>query len=266
MTIKEVFENKDLIIAQKQNAIKHSDVTTGLISKGSTSKMEGMPSEDISKLNVELVINTCNIIDSHMDCHINGCFKKSTQETKLFYLLQEHEMEFKYIIADSVNDNLTASLKSLKWSDLGYNYKGNTEALVFDSTISKERNEFMFNQYLKGYVLNHSVGMRYIKIFLCINSEEAVYSSEKSNWDNYYPMVVNKEVADDKGYFWAVTEAKFIEGSAVVRGSNQATPTLSVIEQKDIEPSTDTHESKEADNSHNVTLEQKTKISIYNFN
>jgi hypothetical protein len=49
-------------------------------------------------------------------------------------------------------------------------------------------------------------------------------------------MVVNKEVADTKGYFWAVTEAQFIEGSAVVKGSNYVTPVLSITENKqDIE-------------------------------
>ena len=94
----------------------------------------------------------------------------------------------------------------------------------------------MFNQYRKGYVLNHSVGMRYVKIYLCIDSEEASYSSEKANWDKYYSQVVNKDVADEKGYFWAVTEAKVIEGSAVVKGSNCATPVMELEEEKqDIE-------------------------------
>lgn len=49
------------------------------------------------------------------------------------------------------------------------------------------------------------------------------------------PYAVNPEVAEEKGYFWAVTEAKVIEGSAVPIGSNWITPTLSV-ENKDNEP------------------------------
>jgi hypothetical protein len=36
-----------------------------------------------------------------------------------------------------------------------------TEALVFNVEIDKDRNDFMFNQYAKGYVKEHSVGMRY---------------------------------------------------------------------------------------------------------
>ena len=46
-------------------------------------------------------------------------------------------------------------------------------------------------------------------------------------------MAVNKEAGED-GYFWAVLEAKEIEGSAVVRGSCPATPTLSITQPKGI--------------------------------
>lgn len=263
MTVEEVFANKDLIITEKQNTLKRADVFTVLNKEHSTTKMDsGIISNDLQKLNLELAINSCNIIDSHMDCHINGIWNKSINENKLFYLLQEHEMEFRSIIADSVNDNLKASTKVINWSKLGYNYKGNTEVLVFDAEISKSRNEYMFDQYLKGYVLNHSVGMRYIKMFLCINKDDPEYSSERANWDKYYPMVVNKEIADEKGYFWAITEAKFVEGSAVVRGSNQATPTLSIEPSKN---DTQHNIDKEADNSHKVTSMSK-EISIYKFN
>lgn len=102
------------------------------------------------------------------------------------------------------------------------------EVLVYEAEISKSRNEYMFNQYKSGYVLNHSVGMRYIKLFFCYNSEDPAYSQDKENWDKYYPMVLNKGEADKWGYFWAIVEAKNIEGSAVVKGSNFLTPVLSM--------------------------------------
>ena len=102
------------------------------------------------------------------------------------------------------------------------------EVLVYEAVIKKERNEFMFNQYKSGYVLNHSVGMRYVKLFFCYNSDLPEYSSDKQNFDKYYPMILNKDEADKSGYFWAVTEAKNVEASAVVKGSNFLTPVLSV--------------------------------------
>lgn len=100
------------------------------------------------------------------------------------------------------------------------------EVLVYDAVIKKDRNEFMFNQYLKGYVLNHSIGMRYVKLVFCYNSEKPEYTQDKENFDKYYPYVLNKDEVDTYGYFWAILEAKNIEGSAVVKGSNFLTPVL----------------------------------------
>jgi hypothetical protein len=100
------------------------------------------------------------------------------------------------------------------------------EVLIYDVEIKRQRNEFMFNQYKNGYVLNHSVGMRYVKIYFCYNTEDAEYSQDKENWNKYYPILLNPEEADKNGYFWAIVEAKNIEGSAVVKGSNGLTPVL----------------------------------------
>jgi hypothetical protein len=247
--VENVFKNKDLLITQKLNALKRGDVIVGSILKEEANteviKAEGDNVEtiDTNVLNVKAVINTTNVIDSHMDCHIPGLWKKTLSETKLFYLLQEHEMDFDKIIAESVNDDLKAYTQSIAWSKLGQTFEGKTEALIFEAKIKADVNPFMFDLYKRGRVLNHSVGMRYVKIYLCINSNEATYAAEKDNWDKYYTEVANKEIADEKGYFWAVTEAKVIEGSAVVKGSNQYTPTLE-IEAEKTEPSIDTQETE----------------------
>jgi len=232
--IKWLVENKEFLINQKKSSNKHADIiqcSPELVAKSSSNKTESTTSVD-NRLQVKAVINTTGIIDSHMDCHIEGIWTKSLKEQSYMLWLQEHECEFEYIIADSKSDELKASVKTMSWKDLGFNFDGNTQALVFDAKLNKERNEFMYKQYANGWVLNHSVGMRYIKLYLCVDSNEPEYTQEKEAWDKYYPIVVNKEVADQRGYFWAVTEAKIIEGSAVVKGSNYATPTLSVSNKK----------------------------------
>jgi len=89
----------------------------------------------------------------------------------------------------------------------------------------------MFKRYKAGKVTQHSVGMRYVKLQLAIDNKK--YADEYKAWKDYYDMIANKAEVDKAGYFWAVTEAKNIEGSAVVRGSNFATPTTSVQETKD---------------------------------
>lgn len=224
-------KHKHDLVAAKKHSKKESDsiyYTVPLTSeKGEAIKEDVINTESISAIKATVVINTTNLLDSHGDVHIPGLWTKSVRESKGLYLLQEHKMQFDKIIADGVKP----SLKTLTWAELGYpEYKGLTQALVFEAEIKAGRNEFMFNQYLKGYVNNHSVGMQYVNLFLCMNSEDKYYREEKENWDKYILEVANKEDAIDAGYFWAVTEAKIIEGSAVVRGSNYATPTISITE------------------------------------
>ena len=64
---------------------------------------------------------------------------------------------------------------------------------------------------------------------MAVNDED--YGAEFEAWEKYYPMIANKAEADRAGYFWAVTEATEIEGSAVPLGSNSATPTLEAKEE-----------------------------------
>lgn len=227
-------QNKMLLISRKKSTIKYGD---GIVGEVRNVNKEDFENKSIAVTNDQLldgtlvakvVINTTNFMDSHDDVHFPNIWKKSLSETKYLLHLESHEMEFDAIIADG--QDINAYTKNVSWSSLGYDYVGNTQALIFESTVSQKRNPFMYEQYLNGYVKNHSVGMRYVKIEMAINSEEKYYAEEKAIWDKYYPQIANKELADEKGYFFAVTEAKVIEGSAVVRGSNVATPTISITE------------------------------------
>lgn len=241
-------ENKSLLITEKKSSLKKADSISysvpvfnakGDVIKSAPNVLDGQV--DLEEIKVSVVINTTNILDSHGDVHMKGIWNKSLKEQKNLYLLQEHNMDFEHVITDS----LIASAKSYTWTELGFpEFKGNTEALIFDANVLSDRNEFMFEQYVKGYVKNHSVGMMYVNLYLCINSDEKFYREEKDNWDKYIKEVVNQQDAIDLGYFWAVTEAKVIEGSAVLRGSNYATPTLSVTTTQNIEAEPITSSSK----------------------
>ena len=239
-------DNKATLIAQKKHEIKCADPVCafavadreeGEVAKAAAGSVSDLLAKD--KISVRSVINTTNLLDSHGDVHIKGLWKKSIKEQKSLYLLQEHKMTFDHIISDEVR----ASAVRMKWSDLGVDFDGETEALVFDSEVEKVRNPFMFEQYARGYIKNHSVGMRYVQLHLCVNSEEKYYIEEKENWDKYIGEVANKSEAEHQGYFWAVTEAKFVEGSAVPLGSNWITPTQSVKEF--IEPPSGTRKDNE---------------------
>lgn len=235
-TKKELFkylvDNEEYIFDEKKSTMKKADsvsFTMPVIKEFGSSKNIDLLNKDV--LDVVAIINTTNIMDSHKDVHIPGLWDKSLKENKRIKHLQEHIRKFDHIISDK--EDLKAYTKNFTWKELGYDADGITQALVFNSKVRKERNSFMHEQYAKGNVDNHSVGMQYVKLVTCINDEE--YGAQKEAWDKYYPMIINKSEADRYNFFWAVTEAKALEGSAVVDGSNFVTPTQSVknIKQED---------------------------------
>jgi len=229
-----LIENEKTLISQKKAGFKLADgmnlAPTILKSVAKTLKSPGgtSGSED---LKVKAIINTTNVMDSHDDVHINGLWNKSIKDNPGIMHVQEHKSsDFDKIISDG--DDLKASVKNYTWKELGYDMEGETQALVFDSTVKETRNAYMHNQYKNGYVKNHSVGMRYVKLALAINDDsEGIYHD---NWKQYIDIIANKQDAIDQGYFYAVTEAKVIEGSAVPRGSNPFTPTQAIKDEKTI--------------------------------
>jgi len=237
---KHLKDNNHVIVQAKKSADKYADSVSlrlpiDLKHEELAVKSAGVASGlNVDEILVKSAINTTNIFDSHGDVHIPGLWNKSIKEAKNLLLLQEHQMKFDKVISR----NVTASAKMISWSDLGFDYEGKTQALIFESTVSKDDNEFMFNQYLKGNVINHSVGMRYVALSLAINSKDKYFAEEKATWDKYYNDIVNKDDVDAVGYFYAVTEAKCVEGSAVLVGSNQYTPTISITEAVDKDTST----------------------------
>lgn len=256
-------QNKDLILTKKLNALKNADNCLFLggvsVAEEKVNKAASIE-EDSQFLNVKIVANSCGIIDSHLDCHISGLWKKTISENKVNRLLNNHRYDFNSVIADSINDDLKVKTEKVPLKSLGISKDEDTECLICDVKINRKRNAEMFKNYEKGYVLEHSVGMRYVKIVLCVDDESKEFEEEKKAWDKYYKQVINKEVADEKGYFWAVLEAKLIEVSAVVMGSNSFTPVLEEIEPKGIDI-----EEVSAAYSHKSTDNVRESLSITNF-
>lgn len=224
-------ENKHTILAAKKSQDKQADAVLSnfyIDRDGCVVKSFDPAPEDINSLEVTAIINTTNLFDSHEDVHIPGLWKKSIRENKYILHLEVHNRsDFAKIISDAVS----AYTKQYSWRELGYDANGVTEALVFKSIIEKDRNPFMFNQYRRGWVKQHSVGMRYVQLFMAINEpDDKYYREEYEAWEKYFPQIINAEAAEENGYFFAVTEAKVIEGSAVPLGSNWVTPTQSIIE------------------------------------
>ncbi len=179
---------------------------------------------------IKPVINTTNWMDSHHDVHIPKLWNKTVKDAGGRGLhLQEHDMAFDKVCGDEAT--VKCYVQKMQWRELGIKMDGETEALFHEFSYADiyTRNPYMADQYAKGYVKQHSVGMRYVTLFMCMNSEERWAAEYYENWEKYFPMVANQAAADEEGFFWAVTEARKIEGSAVVRGSNPITPTMEIL-------------------------------------
>jgi len=229
-----VVENEEMIIDEKKSSIKYADAfsfNTVSIDKGFDITQKASD-QDATELLVKIAINTTNVIDSHDDMHVKGIWNKSIKErgNKVLHL-QEHKRSFDAVI--SRGEDLKVYAKDTTWNNLGFDLKGDTQALMFDSLVKQDVNEFMFKQYQKGNVTEHSVGMQYVKMATCIDNED--YPVQKENWDKYVVEVANKESLDGRKIFWAVTEAKVIEGSSVLMGSNSFTPTVSTSTKQETE-------------------------------
>jgi len=231
-TKKELFDflilNKETLISQKKSVIKHADGMSFVSIPEKhfnleASKLSNYDPNNEDEIRVKSVINTTNFLDSHGDVHIPGIWNKSIKENSRIMHIQEHKSGCFNMIIASGND-LDVSVKTMSWKSLGYDAMGSSQALIFDSIIKRSRNSYMFDQYKQGFVTNHSVGMRYVKMELAINDKD--YEKEKDFYDKYISQVINSQDAEKKGYFWVITEAKVIEGSAVPMGSNPITPTI----------------------------------------
>lgn len=233
--IKHIISNKTELIALKKSTTKYSDS----ILHSENEKIEAnkiisnFSSDDLANgiIKRSIVGNTYGWMDSHDDVHIKGIFSKSISENKNIFHLHDHL----YQIAAKVGTPIKIYEQNVSLQDLGLNKIGFTTCLLMDSEIKKSYNQMIFDEYYTKQINQHSVGMVYVKLYLCVNDAE--YKEEFANWNNYKGSVINFDKAEENGYFWAVTEAKLKEISCVLLGSNELTPTLN---EKKSEPSIDT--------------------------
>jgi hypothetical protein len=218
--LKWLVENKTRLIKHKKNEFKSTDAfqdsNLGL-SKVYSSKAVDDTDDSITRT---LVLNTYNWMDSHDDVHLDGVFTKSIQENNNILHLHDHE----YKLTAQVGDVLKVYEQKIKLTDLGVDKAGSTTSLMMDTEIKKDYNPLIFSKYKQGKIQQHSVGMYYVKIELAINDPEE--KVEFAAWEKYIGKVLNRDKAEEQGFFFAIPEAKLIEGSAVIRGSNELTPTL----------------------------------------
>lgn len=212
------------IIAIKRGTEKRSDPVC-LQMRGDATKAIGQEQVGIGST-VYAIINTTNYYDSHGDVHIDGIWNVSVkdQRNKLYYIIN-HELEIGKVI--SFPKDTEAYVQPATWTELGLDYTGKTEALIYKVLLTEATNKDALYAIAQRAPIQNSVRMQYIAMTLCIDDSSDDFKQEKANFDKYIDRIANKQDAIEAGYFWAITEAKiYKEGSAVLFGSNDATPVL----------------------------------------
>lgn len=247
-----LISNKSELIQLKKSVTKLSDafLFSDNLKVEANKIITDFRSDDIANgiIKRSIIGNTYGWMDSHDDVHIPGIFTKSISENKNIFHLHDHL----YQIAAKVGTPTRIYEQTVGLGDLGLNKIGYATCLIMDSEIKKSYNAMIFNEYLTKQINQHSVGMIYQKLYLCVNDSE--YKEEFANWNTYKNYVINIDKAEEEGYFWAVTEAKLREISCVLQGSNELTPTLNEKSEavnntsETIEPSKDTQQNKQTIN------------------
>jgi hypothetical protein len=145
------------------------------------------------------------------------------------FSLIKHIRDHEYKLSAEVGDVADIYLQDVSLTDLGLKEKGKTQCVIFETDIRKDYDPVIFDKYRTGKINQHSIGLQYVKIEVAIKDEGD--EKEMDFWNKYYSKIINKEVADQYGFFFVVSEYKLLENSAVLFGSNELTPTISVTEQ-----------------------------------
>jgi len=220
-------ENKSALIAQKKAFKKETDVIVSapeslmIVGKDGTLKAAEPTEENATSWPVKIVGNACYWMDSQRDVLVKDSAKKSIQQRKNII---PHLHDHIHPLDAQVGDVTDIYLEDISLRKLGLNKSGSTQCVIMESNVQKDYNPRVFNLYKTGKVKQHSIGLQYIDIEMAINDEE--YEKEMDFWNKYIDQIINKEEAEEMGYFWVVKEYKLLEISGVLFGANELTPTL----------------------------------------
>lgn len=167
---------------------------------------------------VKLIANTYFFIDNDWDMLIPGCAKKSINDRgpksdanakikhQSDHLLNTKNVVGRFIVLDERQiDGLEVLYGE---SHIPETTKGNDDLVNYQDEIYD----------------NHSIGFIYKNLIWASKDSEDELS--RAAWDEFFPLAINPEKADEIGGFWVVKEIELFEISVVSYGSNELTPNL----------------------------------------
>lgn len=224
-------KNVSQIIAQKKSLPIKSDIFDwGCLPVNTKSQIK----EDGSMLGpdeieVNAIANLSGWCDSYMDVMIKDNWNKTISDKAIVYHLKNHEYSTDDIVGK--NPELYTKIMPMEYFGIKSDVQ-KAQALMMRSVVPRSYDSKTFLLYQDGQIKQHSIGLRYLQIALCLNSSLEEDVSYKKSWDKYYHIVINKDVVDNYGYFFAVIESQILENSAVLFGANTNTGVYSTSETK----------------------------------
>jgi len=247
---KDLKDNLDFIVDAKKSKIQKScekglSVTCkSLDLLKFTDQLKGIKIDDNFYY---IAVNSTRVLDSHEDLHIDGLWKKSIKEQQgKNYLVTDHDLEIKSVVVRK--EHIEIFTAKIPFSLIGKPYDGDTEVLIYKFAKDKVKDETVKEWLESGDAIEGSVRMQYVTFALCIDSNDPDDATAKANYDQYYPLIANKDEFDYIYYFFAIKEAKNVrESSLVVFGSNSVTG--QITDNKQAEKSLDTNKEEPSDDT-----------------
>lgn len=226
-------KNKSQLIATKKASIKYSDSIVYQPSilvraKKHTTKAGAADPDDIEEtgiVKVKVVCNTAWWCDSQYDVLTDTCYDKSIADKGI---LIPHIADHIHTSTSHVGDVKAVYTQKVSLKDLGLTMDGNTTCAIMETNVREDYNDLTYKFYKNGKINQHSIGLIYVSIGMCINDKD--YLPEFEMWNKYYDKVINKDLIDEEGFFWVVPEIKWVENSCVLLGCNELTPTLEITD------------------------------------
>ncbi len=215
-------ENKEQILTFKKAQVYKSYEKGGAI-KISISKTTTKGVDGLEDGFVYPVISNTYFMDYHKDVHITNSMNRTVkqQQGNIHYVIN-HQLEIGKIIA--YPRDVEMLLKDVKWKDLGADFSGETQALMFKTNVFDYSNKDASNAINLKQPVQGSIRMQYLDMTLAVDSDDDNFKEEKLEYDKHIDKIVNSDVAKEDGYFFPVYELKIVdEGSMVVKGSNEIT-------------------------------------------
>lgn len=225
--LKAIYANKDKIISIKKASIHtHKTVPLRFYSDIKKKAFTAKGIADIGGLDKGFlypVISNTNLVDSHKDAHLDNSMNRTVknQQGKVHYAMN-HELAIGKIIA--YPEDVEMLLKEIRWKELGYSYKGKTQALLFKTNLQDYSPEDARKAIVNKLPVENSIRMIYVQIELGIKERNKEWEDANEAYDKHINKIVNRDDIEDD-YIWFIKELKIVdEGSMVVKGSNPATP------------------------------------------